>query len=109
MATGLDARYDRLLSFLPAFAARVPPGQWQDAAANDDGSITSPHFAYSDLLTRFVEACYEGGWIRLDFEWRAWLTEAQKYLDDPRLISRSDLPTLERLLTTHIRNDRFTE
>ena len=45
--------------------------------------------------------------MRPDFDWGAWQDEAIKYVQDPDLLSQADLDTLERLLTLHIRRDRF--
>ncbi len=43
------------------------------------------------------------------FNWGEWQEEAQRYIADPEALQQADLLTLRRLLTTHLRNDRFVE
>src|SRR5436190_8360569 len=107
--SALAARIDRLLAFLPGLESDTPIGDWRGGDRNADGSITVPYFEPSDFLLRFVAACSEGGWVRSDFDWGAWQDEAVKYVEDPDLLAQANLDTIERLLTLHIRRDRFYE
>ena|SRR5438105_2001504 len=108
MAEGtLAARIDQVLAFLPGFESGTAIGEWRGGDTNADGSITVPYFEASDFLLSFVAACSAGRWVRPDFDWGAWQDEAIKYVQDPDLLSQADLDTLERLLTLHIRRDRF--
>jgi hypothetical protein len=102
-------RIDSLLAFLREFESDTPIGEWRGGDRNADGSITVPYFEPSDFLLRFRAACSAGGWVRSDFDWGAWQDEAIKYVQDPDLLAQADVDTIERLLTLHIRRDRFND
>lgn len=104
-----STRFDRLLAFLPDFEAPTPSGEWDGGERQADGAIIMPWFKQADFLDRFVAACYEGDWVRPQFDWSAWQPEAARYEKDPTLVASADVETLERLLTCHIRADRFVE
>ena len=42
-----------------------------------------------------------------EFDWTLWHDEAEKYQKYPELISGADLEIIIKLLTTHVRADRF--
>ncbi|MFH1071148.1 MAG: DUF6508 domain-containing protein [Candidatus Glassbacteria bacterium] len=92
-----------ILSFLPAFEGRdfeagkvvVKPG-------------AMPYWNYNDKLMAFVKALYDNHWI-IDFDWTPWQPEARKYWSDPELIREADVSTLRKLLTIHVRKDRFCD
>jgi ribonuclease J len=65
-------------------------------------------FVESDDYVRFYEALYEAGLV-IVFDWMEWTDEAQCYVDRPELIDGADLDTVCRLLTTHVRSDRFCD
>jgi glyoxylase-like metal-dependent hydrolase (beta-lactamase superfamily II) len=56
----------------------------------------------------FYEALYDAGLI-VEFDWEQWTDRAQEFVECPDLIRDADLDTLRRLLTTHVRNDRFCD
>ena len=43
----------------------------------------------------------------IEFDYLRWLNEAKKYIEDPKLLESADLLTLRKLLTLHIRKERF--
>jgi hypothetical protein len=90
-----------LLRFLPIFemssfgTIATPAGQM-------------PFANLSPEVRRFVQALYDHGWIP-DFDWSAWQEEAESYVNFPDKIRNADISTLQKLLTTHARKDRFCE
>lgn len=100
-------RIDALLRFLPAMESRLA-GEWKGGDENADGTITMPWFNYSETTLAFIEACYEREWVE-PFDWGAWQGEAVKYYENPELLRTCRLGTLQKLLTLHLRKDRFSE
>jgi len=47
--------------------------------------------------------------VLVPFDWPSWQEEAQRYRSDPEALAGANLLTLRRLLTTHVRADRFVE
>lgn len=97
-----DRRFDELLAFLPIFEASgftfgsLPPPA--------PGSLVYPVLAPE--LIDFAERLSRTGFL-LPFDWTSWAGEAQKYVNDPARIPSASLTTLRKLLTTHVRADRF--
>jgi hypothetical protein len=46
--------------------------------------------------------------VQIPFDWPVWKVEAQLYRENPALIADADLAMLQKLLTTFIRQDRFS-
>jgi hypothetical protein len=100
---------DALLAFLEPFeASDFSPGRWVEPKPDPDGTLSFPFFEYSDGVSRFVRALYHHHFV-LSFDWPAWADEAKRYVGDPQAVEKANLPTLAKLLTTHVRADRFTE
>ena len=94
---------DAILEYLPIFERRdFQPGQWVER----EGQF--PHFAFSPEVDEFVAALYQQN-IIIPFDWRSWSEEAKRYQADPDALEASDLLTLRKLLTAHVRADRFVE
>lgn len=57
------------------------------------------------------EAAYRLGWVLTDFDWSEWAhgPECQALVKDPASVASADPLTLARLLTAHLRQDRFCE
>ena len=65
-------------------------------------------FAEGDDFIPFIEALYSAGLVT-EFDWMKWTHQAQRYVDQAHLIENADLLTLQKLITTHVRNDRFCD
>jgi len=65
-------------------------------------------FAEGDGFVLFIEALYSAGLV-VEFDWMAWTDEAQRYVGDQNLIESADILTIQKLITTHVRNDRFCD
>ncbi len=55
-----------------------------------------------------MQTLYDTDWMA-DFDWGAWQGSARKYFDDPTKIERAKAGTIQKLLITHVREDRFCE
>lgn len=90
---------DEVLEFLPAFESPgYKFGEWADAG----------YFSYSPEVDDWIRALYEQNFF-LTFDWTRWKEEAQRYRSEPGALETADLLTLRKLLTTHVRADRFVE
>ena len=59
--------------------------------------------------SQFVQACYDNGFVQ-GFDWPKWQKRAAQLLrDEEALFRTADLDMLVKLLTTHVRKDRFVD
>lgn len=94
---------DRLLGFVAVFERPgYSFGEWHSPA----GQL--PYFAYSQDVQCFIQVLYDEGWIE-EFDWPNWQARARELYRDPAALAQARLPSLRRLLTTHVRKDRFCE
>jgi hypothetical protein len=94
---------DAVLRFLPLFEQ---PGAVFGAWHSPEGAM--PYYSMSREAMDFVQALYDEG-IVYPFDWKSWQGEAEKYVSDPEALKEADLLVLRKLLTTHVRKDRFVE
>ena len=97
------AQLDAVLVYLPVISA---PGCSFGAWHTQPGEM--PYFAYSPAVQQFIASLYAQGLI-VKFDWGAWRETANALMQDPALLSQAGLFTLRRLLTAHVRQDRFIE
>ena len=62
---------------------------------------------YPEQVDTFVQTLYALGFI-VDFDWMGW-RDAETYMQNGELLSRASLEICVKLLTGHVRNDRFSE
>jgi O-acetyl-ADP-ribose deacetylase len=70
-----------------------------------DLSLMDP-YVYAPEFTQFIQELYRENLV-IDFNWVTWKDEAAEYLENPSQIESADLETLQKLITTHVRADRF--
>lgn len=93
-----------LLEFLPLFSAPgFCPGN--EIPVDDEGY---PDEGFTKLVSRFMDACYKNGFI-VKFNWEAWEAEATGYQSEPARLQAADLSQIRRLLTWHVRQNRFAK
>jgi hypothetical protein len=91
-----------VISYLPIFLkAGFSAGEW----INQEGHL--PYINYSPEVLGFIRALGENGFIQ-PFDWMNW-REGEQLVDHPELLSITNLQTLRKLLTAHVRADRFSE
>jgi hypothetical protein len=88
-STEWDKRLRGLAALLPVFSARG----------------TAPDTAISALN----DVAYRLRWVLTDFDWSEWThgPECQMLVEDPANVALADALTLARLLTSHLRQERF--
>ncbi len=91
---------DAVLKFLPLLQDNF--GEWSARPGH------FPVFLYSQPVNDFVQTLYRQGIIFV-FDWTSWKERAERYIADPGSLADADLLTLRKLLTTHVRSDRFVE
>jgi hypothetical protein len=95
---------DAILTFLDHFeAAGFSAGAWE----TPEGQF--PWFDFSEVVMEFHKALYDNGWVTPAFDWTEWQDSAKEFVDSPKKIERADVATIQKLLTTHSRKDRFCE
>ena len=90
----------RLLAFLPYFSE-----DREFYVIDADRSFFDP-FVYSPRVEEFVHLLYEFDVIPVG-DWTAWQTQAVRYVADPGMVAKARLTTLRKLLTLHVRKERF--
>lgn len=101
---------DAALAFLPVFEAEgFTFGEMRggEVVQEKPRTITTPWASLAEPVERFVETLYKNHWI-IDFDWPSWGDEARKY-EQPEILATADLEIIRKLLTGHVRNDRFCE
>jgi hypothetical protein len=92
-----------IIHFLPIFTSEgFQFGHW----TSEKGVF--PYFTLSREAHAFYKTLYDNGWI-IPFDWGSWQEEAVRYVNNETLLKEADLETLRKLLTTHVRKDRFCE
>lgn len=91
-----------VLDFLPIFEQPdFSPGEWIVHPS------TVPYFDYTQEVLNFLRALGHHQLIQ-PFNWPDWV-EGTRLVENPALLRNASLPTLRKLLTAHVRADRFTE
>ncbi len=94
---------DAILKYLPLFEKQgYQFGQWVEQGGQ------FPHFSFSPEVDELISTLYRQN-IIISFDWTGWSDEAERYRSDPKALAAADLLTLRKLLTTHVRADRFAE
>lgn len=94
---------DAVLRFLPIFEQ---PGHAFGEWHSPEGQI--PYYSMNREARDFVQTLY-GQQILFSFDWMSWQKEAERYISAPEALETADLLVLRKLLTTHVRKDRFIE
>ena len=96
---------DAVLRFLPIFQQ---PGYSYGEWVNLTDAHRRPYYDAGPDVTAFLQALSREG-IVAPFDWMAWSSEADRLYRHPEALAVADLDTLRRLLTSHVRADRFGE
>lgn len=108
MTTPTDAQIDAVLAFLPLLQqAEFVPLTWH-VDEIEKGVINLPWEERSKEISDMISALYDQGFIE-GCDWTSWQDMARVYVENPTELAKADFDTLKKLLTTHIRKDRFCE
>lgn len=95
---------DALMPFLSKFEeAGFSVGTWN----TEPGHL--PRFNFDEVVMEFIHVLYDNDWITPEFDWVEWQKSAQQFIESPEKIESADSVTIQKLLTTHARKDRFCE
>jgi hypothetical protein len=101
---------DALLAFLPRLkAAGFEFARERPLRKDDQGRYVIGGPSLNPVVLELVQALYEHGWVDGEFEWTTWAEQAQRYERDAALVAHADIRTLRKLLTAHVRADRFCD
>ncbi|AMV40445.1 DUF6508 domain-containing protein [Planctomyces sp. SH-PL62] len=104
-----DEQIDAILPYLDHFEAAGPSYGIRYEPSSDPNVITLPRFRFDETAGAFFRALYDHGWIATDFDWGGWIDAAQQLTETPGAIEAADAETIRKLLTTHVRYDRFCD
>ena len=91
-----------LLDFIPVFEdPAFCPGRTIPLDENE-----LPDIDFMKGVSRFMDACYKNGFV-VRFDWEAWESLGQGFVQSPDSLAGADMAVLRRLLTWHIRQNRF--
>lgn len=93
-----EITYAEVLKYLPRFEA----GEFANAKAHYQETGREP-----PLVLDFMSALIHSG-LQVPFDWPSWKKEARQYFENPEIIKGVDLETIQKLVTTFIRQDRFS-
>lgn len=92
---------DNILQFLTLFSS-------QDCRLYDIQTepLTLEPYCYSQEFDSFIAAVYAENFV-IPFDWISWQQEATRFVTDPALINLADISTIQKLFTSHVRQERF--
>jgi hypothetical protein len=105
----LTKHIDAILPFLEIFEKPgFKCGEWDQPESRESNEFIMLDYQYAPPVEEFVQALYDNDWVE-KFDWKKWQDTAVQYVDSPNLLATSDAETIRKLLTTHVRKDRFCE
>lgn len=93
---------DRVLSYLPVFERQPSELYKVDVAV----SPLDP-YSYVAEVDQFIQTLYQEEFV-IQFAWTDWQQEAEAFIQHPERVQATDLETIQKLLTTHVRAERFS-
>lgn len=85
------------------FAHMIPPPMIREDV------LVLGHIEYHGAVHEFMTACYENGFVQSSFDWVTWSKEGRRYMMDPTLVGSARLATCIKLITAHLRAERFCD
>ncbi|MDE3106016.1 MAG: hypothetical protein KGK08_12650 [Acidobacteriota bacterium] len=97
-----------VLNFLPTIErlSGREVTSWDGGEKHPDGTLTFPYAVYPELVDILVQTLYALGFI-INFDWMGWWRDAETYIQNGELLRNASLEICVKLLTGHVRNDRF--
>ena len=104
-----DVDFEAVLRLIPALQRLTPEKvvRWKGGEPAGHGVITMPYPVYDGSVDELVQALYDHGFVQ-NFDWPSW-DEAQAYVKQPELVAEANLETCVKLLTTHVRTEKFCD
>ena len=96
-----------LVAYLDALTGSVDTlFTWRGGDRGPNGVIEMPWVEYSKPVMSFVQDAYRLGFV-IDFNWPDWQETAFGLQQSAAAMRRANLVDLAKLLTVHLRKDRF--
>jgi len=95
----------KVIDFLPYFRSKRTK-KYGTIMQNCPDTILMEPYIYSTNVYKFMRIITEWGLVG-DFSWPEWQDEAMKYVQYRELIKTADLESLQKLLITIVRKERF--
>ncbi len=92
---------NRVLSYLPVFE-RQPSELYQVYVE----VATLDPYVYATEVDQFIQTLYQERFV-IQFDWTAWQKESEEFIDYPERLQIAQMETIQKLLTTHVRAERF--
>ncbi len=86
----------------------APTPKWPELQCSGSHQAVMPVLDNGPAIERFEQQAYEHGFV-IDFDWTGWQEQAGQYFSDPAHLAKADVHTVQRLVTTCIRKERFCE
>lgn len=100
---------DRVVSFIPALES-IPANEiarWPDHGKVADGTLVlSLEPEYHPTVRALMRSFRENHFVQ-PFDWPEWQSTAEKIFNEPHRLSKVTLKTCVKLITLHVRKDRF--
>jgi hypothetical protein len=99
---------EAIILFLPRLEELIPSRIWnkEPGISIQDSTATIERGEYCPVIKEFQQSLYRRGFVR-DFDWQAWQPKAVRLSKDPNLLKKARMTTCIKLLTFHIRRERF--
>jgi len=97
---------DRLIELIPFFEDHK--SDFGTFGSIEDDVIVMQGCDLSKKAWKFWRVCHDAGLIQ-DFDWPSWQSEAKKLVADEKKLAQADMEAVGKLITTHIRKDRFCD
>jgi hypothetical protein len=100
-----------LTKFLPILE-KINPHDFSHSVrlpGNEDVCYGIGHVEFHPAVYEFTKACYGNAFVQPSFDWPAWAKEARRYMADPALVASARLATCIKLITAHLRYERFCD
>lgn len=101
---------DKVVSFIPVISS-IPAKDiacWPEAKKREDGVLVlgglEPSYHSSVIALR--QSFNENHFVQ-PFDWVEWQSTAERIFNDPNRLSKATLKTCIKLITLHVRKDRF--
>jgi len=100
---------DKVVSFIPALES-IPASKiarWPDHEKTADGTLVlSLEPEYHPTVRALMRSLRENRFVQ-PFDWPRWQSTAEKIFNEPHRLSKATLKTCVKLITLHVRKDRF--
>lgn len=99
---------DNVVSFIPKLQSIAPDeiAHWEQGKASDGALVLSLEPTYHPVIRELMQSLNENHFVQ-PFDWPRWQSTAEKIFCEPGGVSSASLETCIKLITLHVRKDRF--